>query len=393
MKKALFIALACFMGFLALAFTIEARAQEDLLNTLNAQIEKARTQLDKKQQEDKGDKEVQARRELKKEARKKYINYLFNEASNQLRRRNYSRAQEVYERLLILDPQAKEEITKKLDFCSQKISIAEQMQTQELVKREEKKQLNLAKQLAESVEKKEKQEKEKAQLSAASQVRQHLSLGNEYFKNKNYFEASEEFESVLGLEPGHGEAIAKLAKAKTLLSKGPDNSYKSTKARTALHNQMIKDGFKEALKSLEANDYNHAQAAFTKVLENINNLSIESAESKTVRQIKEGAQKGPEEILSYIRSDKYEQAKRKLWELIQKTANLARERQEKQKQEKGRLLTESYLKNASEYLDKSDYEHAKAELQKVISLEPENQEANTLIGRLEDIIAITKEAK
>ena len=39
------------------------------------------------------------------------------------------------------------------------------------------------------------------------------------------------------------------------------------------------------------------------------------------------------------------------------------------------------------------YENAKAELQKVLSLDPQNQEANALLERLEDIIAITSEIK
>ncbi len=237
---------------------------------------------------------------------------------------------------------------------------------------------------------------EKVSLLKSSQIKQHLYLGNEYLANREYLQATEEFEDVLKLHPDHKEAINKLAKAKSFLtSEVSDDTNKAAELPTqeSDHAQLVKEGFVQALKYLNSDNYRNAEAEFTRILDNINQLNLENSQLKMVKQIKEVTQKGPEEILSYIRSDKYEEAKKRLWELIQKTATLAKEKEEREKGERLRLLVESYLKKTSEYLNRSEYRNAKAELQKALRLDPENQEANTLLGRLEDIIAITAEIK
>ncbi|MDP2940381.1 MAG: tetratricopeptide repeat protein [Candidatus Omnitrophota bacterium] len=395
MKRVLFSLLVVLFCFAISIFAQGTNEPDKLIDTLKTQIEKARIEIDKKQKDERKKDELQ-RQQLKQEATRKYINDLYNESALYLHHKNYSKAKEIYQRLLALDLKAKPELDNRIVFCLAQIKNLEERRIQELDKKKQLAQLSLAKQIADEIESRERREKEKTLLLKTTQIKQHLSLGNEYLANKNYSTAIDEFEKVLSLEPTHKEAIGKLAKAKTFLLKTAPETFEgtaSTKQGLDFYNQLIKDGFGNALKSLEANNYQGAQEEFSKILENINKLSIESAQLKTARQIKESAQKGPDEILSFIRSDKFDDAKKKLWELIQKTSTLSREKEEREKQEKSRLLIRSYLKNTSEYLEKNEYENAKVELQKVISLEPGNEEANTLLDRLVDIINITKESR
>ncbi|MFZ5799933.1 MAG: hypothetical protein ACOY3D_00945 [Candidatus Omnitrophota bacterium] len=177
------------------------------------------------------------------------------------------------------------------------------------------------------------------------------------------------------------EAAEKLKKSET-----PEDDIRA-------YNESIRQGFSRALAALQANDFLNAQEQFALILEDVNRLSIESAQSKTARQIKESAQKGPEEILSCIQKDKFDEAKKKLWDLLQKLSVLAREDQQRLKEDQRQLLVEGYLKNASAALGRSDYVAAKAELQKALGIDPQNREAAALLGRLEDILLVTKEDK
>lgn len=381
--------------FFAYAYGVFAQESNNLLNTLNVQIEKAKIAVERKLQQETKENEGLLIKKIKEEAVKKEIQDLYNEAKKDIQGKRYLKAKEAYERLLILNPQAKEEIKKSIDFCFTNDKIFKEKQRQELERKKQDDQIELAKEFVVERERKDRREQEKKLVSERAQIEKHLSLGNEYLANKNYLQAGEEFEAVLKLAPAHKKAISKLAKAKTLIYGVSKEAPKSIKipAQEPGRTELIKDGFQEALKYLETDNYRNAEAEFTKILDNINQLNLENSQLKIVKEIKEYAQKGPQEVLSYIRSDKYDEAKKKLWELIQKTAALAKEREAREIQEKNRLLIESYLKNTSEYLEKSGYENAKAELQKVLSLDPQNQEANALLERLEDIIAITSEIK
>lgn len=378
-------------------FAQEPQGSDNLIDTLKTQIEKATIEVDKKQQQEKTETEL-LREKTKQEAKKKQINDFYRIANAYVRHKNYLEAIGIYEQLLPLDPNAKPEIEKRIDFCMAKARLLKEEVKQETDKRRESARIEFARTLAENKERKEKQEKEKGELLKTTQINQYLSLGNEYLLNEDYNLAIEEFKRVLNLEPAHKQAISQLAKARRLLKSPQGQGTSQDTALTGegdfeLYNQLIQEGFQEALKFLEVNDYAKAQGEFAKILENVNKLNLESSQLKIAKQIKEGAKRAPEEILSYLRNDKYDEAKKKLWELIQKTAALAKDRQDRQTQERNQLFIDGYLKTASEYLDKGEYENAKIELQKVISLEPANQEADALLERLEDIIAITKEEK
>ncbi len=390
-KKALFPLII----FSVYALAVFAQESNNLIYTLNVQIEKARIALDEKLQQETKENKGLLTKKVKEEAIKKEIQDLYNEAKKDIQGKRYLKAKEIYERLLVLNPQAKEEIKKNIDFCITNDKIFKDKQRQELEKKKQIHQIELAEECVSERERKHREEKEKKLVAERAQIEKHLFLGNEYLANKSYLQASEEFEAVLKLAPDKKEAINRLARAKTFIYGVSEETPKVIKIPTQEPNriQLIQEGFQEASKYLESNNYRNAEAEFTKILNNINQLNLENSQLKIVKQIKEDTQKGPQEVLAYIRSDKYDEAKKKLWELIQKTAVLVKEREARERQEKNRLLIESYLKNTSEYLKKSGYENAKAELQKVISLDPQNQEANALLERLEDIIAITSEIK
>lgn len=390
-KKALFWLII----FSAYAFGVFAQESNNLIDTLNVQIEKARIAVDEKLQQETKENNGLLIKKIKEEAIKKEIQDLYNEAKKDIQGKRYLKAKEIYERLLVLNPQAKEEIKKNIDFCITNGKIFKDKQRQELEKKKQIHQRELAEGFVLGRERKHREEKEKNLVLERAQIEKHLSLGNEYLANKNYLQASEEFEAVLKIAPAHKEAISRLAKAKAFIYGVSEETPKGIKIPTQepSRTQLIKEGFQEALKYLESNNYRNAEAEFTKILDNINQLNLENSQLKIVKEIKEYAQKGPQEVLSYIRSDKYDEAKKKLWELIQKTAVLAKEREAREIEEKNRLLIESYLKNTSGYLEKSGYKNAKVELEKVLSLDPQNQEANALLERLEDIIAITSEIK
>jgi len=407
MKKYLLLIAVVIFGLAGFVFAQEEGMQEEvvqeeviqeevILESLDTQLEEASTGISEIEEQKKSDEESTLRDSMKQEAEQKNIKLLYQEAASYMGRKDYIQAKRVYEKLLILDPNAKNKLNKKIAFCGEKITIASEKNKKQLEEAKTVDQIQRARQLAEKANIKIKQQLAEERVARKAAVREHIAMGREYMKNKNYADAVYEFQEALDLEPDNAEAMSYLSDAKMLFLKSSEVKTKPkelTKQEILNYNKQIKDGFNKAVASLNSSDFSEAQKQFVSILENVNKLSIETAQLKTARQIKKSAKRYPDEILSHIRNDKYEEAKKKLWELIQKTTVLAKERESTQQREKNSLLIESYLKSATAYVDIQEYDKAKIELDKVISLDPANNEANTLLERLEDIIAITKEEK
>lgn len=397
MRKYLFFIAVVLFGLASCVFAQEEDVQDDIvLEDLTTQLEQASTGISAIEEQKTTDEENALRSEMKQEAEKKHKKSLYQEAAGYMHQKDYIQAKRAYEKLLTLEPKSQRKLNQKINFCEIRIANIEDQNRQQLKQVNEQDQLQQARQLADKANTKIKQRIAEERVARKAAVRDHIAMGKEYMKNKNYADAVYEFQEALDLEPDNTEAMSYLSEAKMLFLKSAEAKTKPkelTKEELLNYNKQIKDGFNKAVASLNASNFKDAQKQFVEILENVNKLSIETAQLKTARQIKKSAKRYPDEILSHIRNDKYEEAKKKLWELIQKTTVLAKERESTQQREKNSLLIESYLKSASTYVDIQEYDRAKIELDKVISLDPTNQEANTLLERLEDIIAITKEEK
>ena len=331
------------------ALGVQAFASDDPWDVLEAQIEQSAVKVGEKQKE-----ERRVLKELKEEARRRQVEALHKEADAYARNEAFFEAISAYSELLNLDPQSRSEIEKKQDVCMKKLRVSVEKHRKQLEKAKELQQAKLARQILAEKARVVKEEKERKALMENARAAQHFSDSLQGRKDKTA-------RKVEG-------------------SDKPD----------FLYGESIQEGFQKSLTYLDSNDYRAARDEFSKVLEAINELSVKAMQLKTVEQIKQAAQTGSSQVLSDIRTDKYDEAKKRLMELIEKTSLLAREKEGRELQDKNRLLVDSYLKKASEYLEGSEYESARTALEKVIRLDPQNRKAITLLERLEDVISITR---
>ncbi|MFH0877861.1 MAG: hypothetical protein V1863_06550 [Candidatus Omnitrophota bacterium] len=383
-----------FLGFLLLAASAPAQQVqevEDLLKNLNTQIEEARTQLDKKKLQAETKQEERTRRELKREALRKHVSEFRAEADQAFGQKRYDEAAKLYEQLIILDPRTERRSQKRINDCKAHLAVIAQDPLQDV----DSEQLRLARQLAVAMEEKDGEGARRQTLVKASELKQHMSMGDFYLKEKNYSKAIDAYRQVLAVMPENRRAQKRisLAKKRLFASKARQVVVTGSLAENIeFRHQLIQEGFQEALKLLKTDDYVNAQQEFRNILDYVAQLSLENGQRKTAEEIKQGARQGPESILSDIRQDKYDEAKKKIWDLIQKTADLARQKETDEKNLKNSVLINGYLKNASTYLKDKKYQEAKREVRKALVLEPEHQEAHRLLERIEDIVFVMQGA-
>ncbi len=202
--------------------------------------------------------------------------------------------------------------------------------------------------------------------------------GKEYFKDKNYRQAIEKFNEVIKIKSGYQEALALKQKAEKEW-----NKVRAAEERK----KKIKSYLAEGDRALKDNDYPKAIRLAEKTL-GLDPVNEEAEKLKSLAQKRQEINRRYEEAKQYLEAGNYAEAIKKSGRILaldpdyQKAIalkNRARVEWERVKaEEERRQMVQSLLAKAREANEAKDYGGTIAFLEKVLNVDPDNEEAKSL---------------
>ncbi len=212
-----------------------------------------------------------------------------------------------------------------------------------------------------------------------------LQRAQQLLKAGNFEAAVSAFQEVLGLAPSNRQAQEGLAQARREISKQTQQAAQPTvqPKPTALNER-----FQAALSRLETGDYLQAQQAFLALLQEVKQHKQEAQARAAIEETKERIKSSSAEVVTAISQAQFAQTEKNLLDILDSIKILATQKKQAAEQHKLQADVATHMELALKYLDREDYPAAKAELQKVLPLEPSHPHALALAEKVSEVMAI-----
>ncbi|MBL7131797.1 MAG: tetratricopeptide repeat protein [Candidatus Omnitrophica bacterium] len=354
-------------------------ARETYQGVLGEQIKSTQQILKAKEVEYQQSKEENLRRDLVQRAIKKKAENLFKDGYKYYKGKKYEEAIAIFKEALAIYPQQRKSkiyLSKTQNILEKK--IAHEKKRQDSIKRKKEKK-EKARLLAESRQRK-REEKLRLRIVKQAKIKQikyHYLKGSQFLKNGQYKQAIEEFNKVLLLDPSHTQAKRLLAKAEA-----------KAEGREGIEAEL-KDNFCLAIKYIEDNKYRKAEEELLYVSNRIEELEKIYRQKSTSLAMSKETEKKSDKVVSYIDKEEYERAKEDVSELLEKISILAQEEGERESKKIISEEVDEYFNSALDAIDKGAYTQAKFKLERILEIDPENEEAISLLERVKEVIIIS----
>lgn len=209
------------------------------------------------------------------------------------------------------------------------------------------------------------------------QINYHYLKGLELLRNGQYAEAIEQLNKVLFLDPSHKQAKIYLERAMSKAGKRVDIEIK------------LKDNFDLVKKYIENNEYGKAKEELLSIQKKIEDWEQAYKQEATTLALTKATERKSNKVINYLNEKDYALAKEEIGELLKRVSSLADEKTEEERKRFNSEKIADHFNSALDLIDKGDYRQAKFELKKILEIDPENEEAASLLKRVEEVLIIS----
>lgn len=218
-----------------------------------------------------------------------------------------------------------------------------------------------------------------AQLHKARQAK---GLGTEVVQGKEQAveqveQAAEALAKAFEIAPVSLEALAQRPEAQG--DGAPRAKAQPTTFRTRLQG---------ALRSLENGDYLQGQKGFLLLLDELRQSRQEAQAQAVVKEATQRIKESSVRAFTSITEAQLTKTEQSLLEILEMLKTLAEAKKQEEDKQKVELEAAHHMTMALRYVDQENYEAAKGELQRVLSIEPTHPQAVALVEKINDVMEV-----